>query len=335
MSATQSLDGMQIFPLPLTFHTGCVCKSGDLLAGWHGSLHVSRDRGKSFSLMHEFPDEERINTTLVHEDSRGFIYFSARDKGRLHCSTDGGQTFSVVLDGIGGSIRGFSEDADGRLYAGGYSRQGPARLYVSDNGTSWKCTYEWDARHIHDVRVNLENGWLYVVVGEGTPKKTPFSHSVYRSMDRGLSFIRVVAPAHKNRPLFLPINFSGSTVILGTDHSEGGNYIALFEDTGADKLYTPDPIYHLPYDATQTTGHAFFTFIEKLGNSFFAGARGSRDAFLLHAQTPQQWRIVDAIDDPERFPQNAYLNASRSSLTALMVGGQPGSLISLNKTGLE
>src|SRR5690606_18341274 len=116
-------------------------------------------------------------------------------------------------------------ETSGLLFLGKYGQKGPAQVLSSRDGETWSVHYEWNAKHIHDLRINPHNGRLYVAVGEGNPKRTDESHALFVSED-GISFRRVFRP-EATRPLIFPINFLGNTIIGGTDHFEGGNFILV------------------------------------------------------------------------------------------------------------
>jgi hypothetical protein len=90
-----------------------------------------------------------------------------------------------------------------------------ARRLSSRDGESWSILREWDARHIHDVRVNPHNDWIYV----------------------GRRRIRTIVQGPS--AVLLPVNFYRELVILGTDHPEGGNGVYVLEDDGSDRPVSP------------------------------------------------------------------------------------------------
>ena len=69
-----------------------------------------------------------------------------------------------------GTMCNVEEDSSGNLYLAGYAWEEPnpsARLYKSTNrGLSWQEIKLWNCRHLHYVKVNPYNGWLYVLTCE-------------------------------------------------------------------------------------------------------------------------------------------------------------------------
>ena len=267
----------------------------------------------------------------LHHDPAGGIYLSVRGGQRLWRMPRGEAEFHVVSSDLGGMLRGFDYHMPtGLLLAGRYSERGPARLLSSRDGEQWSVLREWDARHIHDVRVNPANDWIYVLVGEGDPRDTADSHAVYRSKD-GLEFTRLFK---RRRPFFLSVNFYRSLVILGTDHPEGNNGIFAFDDDGTAGPVRPTELFRIPeLHRSLAHGPPFVHFLEWLEGSLFAGIRGKHLAFLLRTSNLLDWEIVHLA----RAPRMAmpYVACSRQPAEPyLLVSGEPGLLISV-KAGAE
>lgn len=323
--ATSGLASWTIVQLPLPIHAGVHLRDGTLLVSYFDNLFVSRDGGLSFkhigSIVQGDPDDGAARM-IVDRDERIFI---SRRKGRaLLMSRDGGRRFEPVLSGLADTIRGFSQDRGGRLYTGSYDFDGPAKLYASDDGVDWRIVKHWDALHVHDVRVNPHNDWLYVVTGEGNPQRTKESHSVYRSTDQGQSFSCVFA-GRGRRPLFTAVNFDGPRVLLGTDHVEGGNYIASFVDTGEGEPYEAETMCVLPGTASAFEVQPFVHFMEWMGSTLFVGARGHGGSFLLASRNLSDWELAYATVGHWRTGSTCT-SASQGSRDGrvLLINGVPG-----------
>ena len=223
-------------------------------------------------------------------------------------------------------LRGFDyHRPTGLLLAGRYSAVAPARLLSSRDGEGWSVLSEWDARHIHDVRVNPANQWIYVIVGEGYPRVTGDSHAIYRSKD-GANFVRLFK---SRRPFFLSVNFCRELVILGTDHPEGGNGIYAFADDGGDGPASPTEIFRFP-EAHRGIEHSppFARFIEWFHGSLFVGVCGAHLAYLLRTNNLFDWELVHMLTGRETH--SAYVACSmQGSSPHLLISGEPGLSISL------
>lgn len=272
------------------------------------------------------------NVDRMHHDSAGAVYFSSRESNRLYRLPPGGNAFHVVVpclsDKPGGedTVRGFAE-AGGRLFTGRYSRTRPAILLASNDGETWEKAWEWDARHVHDVRLNPHSGWLYVVVGEGTPDGTAESHSLWRSKDEGRSFQRIFRPQTR-RPLFLPINFLEDRLILGTDHSLEPNYIASVVDDGGDVLRPFDMLFRLPATPDNPRVQPFPYFLEWHRETLFLGTRGSGAAVLYATRNLIDWSIVH-VSSAATGAGVCFVNCSRAVEGGpLILSGRPGMIVS-------
>jgi len=321
-----------------------VTKDGTIYAGRYNVVYRSTDH-ENFEPAAEFRFDGQPGE-VIHEhsramfvDSRGQLFMSWGSEGRIRRSTDGGRSFEPVCElGFRGQVRGITESRGGVLFAGGYGKNHSARLYRSADGARWDVIREWQARHIHDVRVNPHNDWLYVVVGESEGRMTEDSHALFRSKDGGATFARLVKAEPRGggaspRPLFLPINFLGDTVILATDHFDGDNYIARFQDTGEDRGHAIERVYTLddPYSSTDLPRDRrqvlFFCFLEWFDGTLFAGARGSERSYLLRSEDTVHWEIE------ETGRKWSFVAASRRHDGNCMVIARTPTALVLRKTG--
>lgn len=311
--------------LPLTIFAATIAPDGRRYISNTGGIFVAPPGSLEFTRLVRREDLsiKGWHHRLQHDHSGG-IYFSVRHHHRLYRMPPGETRFHVVCESLGGMVRGFDyHQPSGLLLAGRYALSGPAQLFASRDGESWSLLHQWDARHVHDVRVNPANDWIYVLVGEGDPRATADSHAIYRSKD-GSHFVRLFK---SRRPFFLPVNFYKELVILGTDHPEGGNGIYGFEDDGGDGPVVPEPLFHFPEAHQGLANHSpVVHFLEWFHGSLFAGVRGNRLGFLLRTNNLRDWELVHLSGFPKM--EMAYVNCSRPGEQPFMiVSGQPGLLI--------
>lgn len=218
--------------------------------------------------------------------------------------------------GTAGVFNGFAEDAGGNVYAGWYandSQENKAILYKSTRAQgyrTWTPIKSWQARHIHTVRINPFNGYLYVVIGEPRDSTAAISDSadagrIMRSKDGGISWTCVtntwsntpVMPAVGQPAVYLGLYFAGlgfinERVVIGedTDFKPGG--IFYFDDDGREG---GDPAHPLPFvpQLTYTTcnGGEFFWNAASLGNRLYCAS-----LFLDHTGGITSTRCVSTSD---------------------------------------
>jgi hypothetical protein len=143
---------------------------------------------------------------MVYVAANGYAYFSPggdsladADRG-IWRSTDSGSTWTRVLalGAFSGSYIewGIDEDNEGRLFAGVYTDSttvGNARIYRSiDNGATWASVYyDSDGRHVHDVKVDRSNDYVYATVGDVTLSWN--ASYTLRSTDHGDSWTTILS----------------------------------------------------------------------------------------------------------------------------------------------
>ena len=163
-------------------------------------IHRSKDRGRTFKPWCDLPFVPEADLSQyywysiplmipskVNDDEPDQMLISPIGSQTLYRCADISQEsprFDPVLTpggadpGRAGVFNGFAEnkidgiDFDGTVYVGWYaiySGSNQALLYkatAADSYTTWQLMNHWHARHIHAVRVNPYNGYLYVVLGE-------------------------------------------------------------------------------------------------------------------------------------------------------------------------
>ena len=220
------------FLVPLSFAASDVMSDGvTIIAGSDidGRVYKSVDEGITWT------EVWKASGTLVRcvfIDSRDYIFVSAMGSSALYRSTGGGATFEKALSLPSGTspdrtcIWGMIEDDTGNLYAGNYDTY-HAIIYKSvDEGHSWFKVYDDPSqRHIHQVVMNPESGWIYATDGDN-----PSDGGVLRSKDQGSTWTRIV----KMGVQFVAITFRRKDVFLGADAMGRRDGIYKFTDDGED-----------------------------------------------------------------------------------------------------
>jgi hypothetical protein len=187
---------LQVTPLgTFGFAGNDVDSHGVLWAGDKNfNLYKSVDNGASFQLVYRLPgniDTSNPYSGLVWNvfvDSRDYIFVSAGSTNGLFRSTNGGASFSQVLNTNGTRYESFyiamTEDDLHNLYTVTYTigYATPIVLKSADGGTTWNKLGSFSVFHFHNIRFNPSNGYLYLVTGEGSYAD---SSKIFRSKDRG------------------------------------------------------------------------------------------------------------------------------------------------------
>ena len=215
-------------------------------------VYKSTNNGASFTKIFDIPPasnpyfpQHAGKVWTVFVDSRNYIFVSAWCTNKLYRSTDGGNSFSLVLslpdhsyeDGF---IIAMTEDNNGILYAAEYGSAGGnyyARVWKStDGGANWSCIKTFQALHLHNIKCNPYNNWIYVDTGDGSAGD---QDRVFRSKDGGQTWQKVIEYS-EDQTRFMAIAFIGNTVFLGNDYSGAGNSdIWKFVDDGQNEPFTP------------------------------------------------------------------------------------------------
>ena len=242
--------------------------NGTLFAGDSNyKLYRSDDNGATFMQIYQFPAQSSPNSAItgyvlmIFVDSRGYIFVSIPGTNRLYRSLDFGASFTQVLTTGGSQNDGFyiamTEDSQGSLYAATYSYsiypQNPPLMKSSDGGANWTAIRRFSAVHLHNVKFNPANGYLYAVTGEWTNGcNNQESERIFRSKDLGATWTVAV-----NRPqevqaegntVYNPMLFSGNYVYIGSDEAFKYNWIDRFQDDGSGGNFTTQRVYNFTQD---------------------------------------------------------------------------------------
>jgi photosystem II stability/assembly factor-like uncharacterized protein len=213
-----------------------------------GTLLRSVDDGVTWTVLWTHPDSANIRGgQLVFVDSRGYIFakfsYPAGDDPRsanVWRSTDGGQSFSIILEGESNEPC-FAEDAIGYLYAA--TGQGPVcEVWRSiDGGLNWlkvwddKINDDGNTKHSHGLIVDPVTDWVYHMEGEWIGSATP--SRIWRSKDRGATWYQVLSLDGNVNPSWVPMGltiFKGQFYFGSDRPNDNPDYIYRFTDNGLD-----------------------------------------------------------------------------------------------------
>jgi hypothetical protein len=222
-------------------------------------LWKSTDNGASFQFVYRLPGAFDANNAYsglvwnVFVDSRGFIFASAGGTNGLFRSTNGGASFSQVLNTNGSRSESFyismTEDNAGSLYTVTYTDGSakPQLLKSTNGGAGWTQIGTFDILHFHNIKFNPSNGYLYAVTGEIPPFASyADGEKIFRSKDNGKTWSLVVDRNSGLGTVYLALTFAGSYVYVGQDYPTRNCQIHRFLDDGSSKPFTPQPVYTPP-----------------------------------------------------------------------------------------
>ena len=272
-----------------------------LFIGKYYGIYKSTDHGKSTSLGYTIPTgvnhplfipDGLVWTVFIPKRVSGektdTLFVSVSGTGKLYRFTNitsATPTVDVVLD-LGtqkdAGIVAMTEDSAGNLYAGEYHlpwTDQQANVYKSTNrGKTWPLLHNFKTGHIHFVKVNPYNNWLYVVCGEsGDYDGNTDASSVFRSKDGTDNFVRVFNGinyfGHGTELTHDGITFLNNDVYLGEDGDFKKLPIWKFTDTGSGEPFTITSVFTPPTDnalfddASTLNGTLFFTSEADCGTS--------------------------------------------------------------------
>ncbi|HEX2217109.1 MAG TPA: hypothetical protein VHG27_10530 [Xanthobacteraceae bacterium] len=194
---------------------------GYVLGGHGTALHRILDAERT-DILFRFEDP----IVGIHATAQGRIivstdrsYGNADTPCRVHVSADGGRTFVMTKEIMGGCPIWWSmaSDSGGNIYLGEYGpKQAPysKTLWKStDGGHRWTAIFRAPARdglHIHRVAVDQWTADVWLTTGDGRANR-----GVYRSRDGGTHFERLFDSQAT------AIAFTSDAVYLGEDNKRG------------------------------------------------------------------------------------------------------------------
>lgn len=232
------------------------------------TLYRSDDNGTTFRVAYRFPMQPNPVSTVtgyvwtIFIDSRNYIFVSIPGTNRLYRSTNWSASFQEVLNTNGTQNDGFyiamTEDSQGNLYAVTYcnsiSPRQPALLKSTNGGLSWFTIRTFATVHLHNVKFNPYDGYLYVVTGEWTyGYNNSECERIFRSKDYGRSWRvvidRPVEMEAQGSTVYLPMIFQDRWVYVGSDQAFQPNWIDRFYDDGSNRFFSPQRVYTFPSDS--------------------------------------------------------------------------------------
>ena len=246
-----------------------VMSDGTIIAALAATVKKSTDGGANWADIYTIPGSPTM-CYRVFVDSRDYIFVSgyggASDYG-LYRSVDAGATWttSLAMDDHC-VVWGMDEDASGNLFIGEYSSDdvGTMQVWKSiDGGENWVQKYvttkdlAGEEHHVHDLRIDPTNGYIYFTTGDETPEE------LWRSTDGGETWFDVYDDGGTHYRL-LAIEFHGGYVYVGTDI--GANEIYRFQDDGTAAAQTFETVYTLN---ASYNGYIFSSCKDSKGSIYF------------------------------------------------------------------
>jgi hypothetical protein len=273
-----------------------VMSDGTIIAGIGATVKKSTNGGANWTDIYTIPGSP-TQTRRTFVDSRGYIYvsgYNCSSADGLYRSIDGGANFTKVLAlDTQCCIWGMDEDAGGNLYAGEYSLNsaGAMQIWKSADGETWVQKFSksdgagYDEHHIHDLRVDPSNGWIYASSGDGT------TDILLRSKDAGETWATIYDGVR-----LLALEFKDGYVYIGTDLSPiTSNEIKRFQDAGGASV-TPETAYTMP------AGYQMYLFSsakDKNGDVYFGAADGVNTYFGLFKFDGSVWSVPIRVTSTE------------------------------------
>lgn len=198
-----------------------IADDGTIYGGIDNVVYRSIDGGDTWQPILTFADGTSINCLYVNSQNYAFaspIADQAFGQEGLWRSTNGGASWAKVLTlPEDCSIISMTEDSHGYLYAGVYTT-GPhadAAIFKSmDGGATWITVYfDANARHIHNVAVDLANDYVYAAVGDLRVNASWTAYTL-RSTNGGASWQQI---------LLIPQTMA----VLPVDRDNGGDLVPV------------------------------------------------------------------------------------------------------------
>ena len=226
-------------------------------------LWKSVDDGVSFEFVYRLPGRFDPNNAYsghvwnVFVDSRNFIFVSAGGTNGLYRSTNGGNSFTQVLNSNASRGESFyidiTEDQFGNLYTITYTDGSaqPQILRSTNGGSRWTKIGGAisNVLHFHNIAFNPSNGYIYVITGEIPPHSSyRDGEKIFRSKDNGETWTLVVDRNSTLGTVYLAMAFVDDYVYIGQDYPDRICQIHRFRDDGSNRPFTPQVVYTPPPD---------------------------------------------------------------------------------------
>jgi hypothetical protein len=245
-ASTINFDSVSFSPqITCSMFTG----NGTLFAGDNNyTLYRSDDNGATFTIAYRFTNQ--TNSTggftgyfmMLFIDSKNNIFVSIPGTNRLYRSGSFGLNFTEVLRTNSTIYDGYyvamSEDSSGNLYTTTYSNNDsdyPQTFKSADGGVTWKTIILCSVPHMHNVIVNPNNGYLYVVsgeYGEGNLHGNADSERIFRSIDGGATWKIIIERNMTSPKIYAVLQFDGNWTYIASDMANATNFIDRFYDDG-------------------------------------------------------------------------------------------------------
>lgn len=228
--------------LPLSVDNIWIGKDDILYGYYDNELVKSTDNGRTWIAVYKFTEGEGNRRVWI--DSRGRI-FAGGNTGKMYMSKDNGNNWVVSLKFVcqnaplsNGKSEGFGtlwnmdEDSLGNLYVGEYGGEWDANcayIYKSTNGgLTWSIAYDslaygWPGRHIHMVKVDKKNDYIYATQGDGNERAR-----LIRSTDHGKTWTTLQAGNTDFQ--YITMVFFPDYRLFGTDSQNPNKIIRTSDD---------------------------------------------------------------------------------------------------------
>jgi photosystem II stability/assembly factor-like uncharacterized protein len=218
--------------IPRVLQASWITEDGTLYASAFNTIYKTTDRGATCVQLKAF-NSQGIDSIHINKENTIFVspgLGAPASEAGLWCSLDGGGTWTKVISlPVSCSFWAIDEDANGRLFAGVYTRGSTknARIYRSiDFGASWTSVYfDSKARHMHDIAVDKITNKIYATVGD---KFVPQSNVAYIlcSDDGGKNWKKIL----KDLPQMVAVEAIPGARLFGTDDVGNGELYRTIDD---------------------------------------------------------------------------------------------------------
>ena len=229
--------------LPLSVDNIWIGKDDILYGYYDDELVKSIDNGRTWITVYKFTEGEGSRRVWI--DSRGTIFAGRDNTGKMYMSKDNGNNWVVSLKFVrqnaplsNGKSEGFGtlwnmdEDSLGNLYVGEYGGEWDANcayIHKSTNGgLTWSIAYDslaygWPGRHIHMVKVDKKNDYIYASQGDGYKRAR-----LIRSVDHGKTWTTLQARIQDAQ--YTTMVFFPDYRLFGTDRENPNKIIRTSDD---------------------------------------------------------------------------------------------------------